>query len=43
MMEAQDRLDFSVEEIKVASKGMDNSNVQSGCWGPDPEDRYNLC
>ena len=42
-MENKEKLDFSVKEIKVANSGMDNSNVQSGCWGQAGGDARNLC
>ena len=43
IMENKEKLDFSVKEIKVANSGMDNSNVQSGCWGQGGGDTRNLC
>ena len=43
IMENKEKLDFSVKEIKVANSGMDNSNVQSGCWGQAGGDARNLC
>ncbi|MBQ9804846.1 MAG: hypothetical protein IJW35_08390 [Lentisphaeria bacterium] len=35
--------DFSLNEINIKPSGLDNSNVQSGCWGQGGGDTRNLC
>lgn len=36
-------LDFSIEKIELSDSKMDNSDVQSGCWGDSGSDYANVC
>ncbi len=42
-MELNETLDFSIEKVELEIPKMDNTNVQSGCWGDTGSDYGNTC